>query len=66
MNSKLWRRMRRRRPETLRDLQRRAGNDPGLTLVGARIARGLAEKELARKLGLKEQQIHRDEDSYNS
>lgn len=49
------------------DLKRRAGNDPGLTLVVARIARGLTQKELARKLGLKEQQIQRYEaDRYGS
>jgi HTH-type transcriptional regulator/antitoxin HigA len=49
------------------DLKRRAGNDPGLTLVVARIARGLTQKELARKLGLKEQQIQRYEaDRYAS
>lgn len=49
------------------DLKRRAGTDPGLTLVVARIARGLTQKELARKLGLKEQQIQRYEaDRYGS
>lgn len=48
-------------------LQRRAGDDPGLSLIVARIARNLTQKELARKLGLKEQQIQRYEaDRYNS
>jgi HTH-type transcriptional regulator/antitoxin HigA len=49
------------------DLKRRAGNDPGLALIVARIARNLTQKELARKLGLKEQQIQRYEaDRYSS
>jgi HTH-type transcriptional regulator / antitoxin HigA len=49
------------------DLKRRAKNDPGLSLIVARIARSLTQKELARKLGLKEQQIQRYEaDRYNS
>jgi HTH-type transcriptional regulator/antitoxin HigA len=49
------------------NLKRRAGNDPGRTLIVARIARGLTQKELARKLGLKEQQIQRYEaDRYGS
>src|SRR3979409_218180 len=43
------------------ELKRRAGNDPGLSLIIGRIARGLTQKELARKLGLKEQQIQRYE-----
>jgi HTH-type transcriptional regulator/antitoxin HigA len=48
-------------------LERRAGNEPGLSLIVARIARNLTQKELARKLGLKEQQIQRYEaDRYNS
>jgi HTH-type transcriptional regulator/antitoxin HigA len=48
-------------------LRRRAGNDPGLSLIIARIARNLTQKELARKLGLKEQQIQRYEaDRYSS
>jgi HTH-type transcriptional regulator / antitoxin HigA len=48
-------------------LKRRAGNNPGLSLVVARIARNLTQKELARKLGLKEQQIQRYEaDRYSS
>ena len=50
-----------------RRMKRRAGNDPGLSLVVARIARNLTQKELARKLGLKEQQIQRYEaDRYSS
>lgn len=49
------------------ELKRRAGNDPGLALIVARIARGLTQKELARRLGLKEQQIQRYEaDRYRS
>lgn len=36
-------------------LKLRAGNDPGLALVVARIAQGLSQKELARKLGIREQ-----------
>ncbi|GJL97180.1 MAG: hypothetical protein DHS20C06_09970 [Hyphobacterium sp.] len=43
------------------DLKKRAGNDPGLALIVARIARGFTQKHLARKLGLKEQQIQRYE-----
>ncbi len=49
------------------ELKRRAKNDPGLSLIVARIARNLTQKELARKLGLKEQQIQRYEaDRYAS
>jgi len=49
------------------DLKRRARNDPGLSLIVARIARNFTQKELARKLGLKEQQIQRYEaDRYSS
>ena len=49
------------------ELMRRAGNDLGLALIVARIARGLTQKDLARKLGLKEQQIQRYEsDRYRS
>ena len=48
-------------------LKERAGNDPGLNLIVARISRGFTQKELARKLGLKEQQIQRYEaDRYRS
>jgi len=42
-------------------LKNRAGNDPGMALIVARIAQGLSQKELGRKLGLKEQQIQRYE-----
>jgi HTH-type transcriptional regulator/antitoxin HigA len=49
------------------ELKRHAGNDPGLSLIVGRIARGLTQKELARKLGLKEQQIQRYEaDRYST
>ena len=40
-------------------LKEQAGNDPGAFLIAARIVRGLTQKELARKLGLKEQAIQR-------
>lgn len=43
------------------ELKRRAGNDPGYALIVARIGSGLTQKELARKLGVKEQQIQRYE-----
>jgi HTH-type transcriptional regulator/antitoxin HigA len=43
-------------PELLR---RQAGNEPGSYLIAIRIARGLSQKELARKLGLREQAIQR-------
>jgi HTH-type transcriptional regulator/antitoxin HigA len=43
------------------ELRRRAGNDPGLALIVARIALGFSQKELGRRLGLKEQQIQRYE-----
>lgn len=42
-------------------LKNRAGNDPGMALIVARIAQGFSQKELGRKLGLKEQQIQRYE-----
>jgi HTH-type transcriptional regulator/antitoxin HigA len=42
-------------------LKERVGNDPGALLVAARIIKRLSQKELARKLGLKEQQIQRYE-----
>ena len=42
-------------------LKEKIGNDPGLSLIVARIARGMTQKDLARKLGLKEQQIQRYE-----
>ncbi len=45
----------------------RASTNSGVSLIVARIARGLTQKELARRLGLKEQQIQRYEaDRYNS
>jgi len=42
-------------------LKERAGNDAGMALIVARISHGLSQKELGRKLGLKEQQIQRYE-----
>lgn len=42
-------------------LKQLAGNDPGLNLIVARITRGFTQKELAKKLGLKEQQVQRYE-----
>ena len=36
-----------------------AGTDPGAFLIAARIMRGLSQKDLARKLGLREQMIQR-------
>lgn len=42
-------------------LAEKAGNDPGATLIVARIALGLSQKDLARKLGLREQAIQRYE-----
>lgn len=48
-------------------LRRRAGSDPGIVLIVARIARRYSQKDLARRLGLKEQQIQRYEaDRYRS
>lgn len=40
-------------------LKQCAGNDPGAFLIVARIIKGLSQKELARKLGLREQMIQR-------
>lgn len=40
-------------------LRDRAGDDPGAFLIVARIIKGLSQKELARKLGLREQAIQR-------
>lgn len=40
-------------------LKKRAGNDPGALLIAARIIARLSQKDLARKLGLREQQIQR-------
>lgn len=42
-------------------LKKMAGNDLGSQLIVARIAKGLTQKELARKLGLQEQAIQRYE-----
>ncbi|MES3047150.1 XRE family transcriptional regulator [Sphingomonas faeni] len=42
-------------------LKRQAANDPGAMLIVARLAKGWPQKELARKLGLPEQQIQRYE-----
>ena len=40
-------------------MRQQAGNDPGSFLIAARIVRGLSQKDLARKLGLREQAIQR-------
>ncbi|MEE3624540.1 XRE family transcriptional regulator [Nitrospirillum sp. BR 11752] len=40
-------------------LKEQTGNDPGAFLIAARIMRGFSQKELARKLGLREQAIQR-------
>lgn len=42
-------------------MRRKAGNDPGAALIVARISRALSQKELARKLGLREQAVQRYE-----
>jgi HTH-type transcriptional regulator/antitoxin HigA len=48
-------------------LKQRANNDPGDLLIVARINSGMSQKELARKLGLREQAIQRYEaDRYRS
>jgi HTH-type transcriptional regulator / antitoxin HigA len=48
-------------------LRQQAGKDPGAALIVARISRGLSQKELARKLGLREQAIQRYEaENYRS
>ena len=48
-------------------LEGRADKDPGLTLIVARIAKGFSQRDLAWRLGLKEQQIQRYEaDRYSS
>lgn len=44
-----------------RPLQKRAGSDPGLTMIVARIARGMSQRDLAWRLGVKEQQVQRYE-----
>ena len=48
-------------------LKKLVGNNIGLSLIVARIAKGLSQKELAERLGLREQQIQRYEaDRYQS
>ena len=48
-------------------LASRAKHDPGVTLIVARIANGLTQKELAWRLGIKEQQVQCNEaDRYRS
>lgn len=48
-------------------LRERIGSDPGLALIVARIAKGLTQKDLAWRLGVKEQQVQRYEaDRYRS
>jgi len=42
-------------------MRKNAGHDPGAALIVARLARGLTQKELARKLGLREQAVQRYE-----
>ena len=49
------------------ELEERVGFDPGLVLIVARIAKGFTQKELAWRLGMKEQQIQRYEaDRYST
>lgn len=48
-------------------LERRAGSDPGLMLIVARIAKGYTQRDLAWRLGVKEQQVQRYEaDRYSA
>jgi HTH-type transcriptional regulator/antitoxin HigA len=48
-------------------LERRAESDPGLMLIVARIAKGYTQRDLAWRLGVREQQVQRYEaDRYNS
>lgn len=48
-------------------LQQRTTRDPGVTLIVARIAKGYSQRDLAWRLGIKEQQVQRYEaDRYNS
>ena len=48
-------------------LERRAGSNPGLMLIVARIAKGYTQRDLAWRLGIKEQQVQRNEaDRYSS
>ena len=49
------------------DLEAHAKSDPGVMLIVARIAKGYSQKDLAWRLGLKEQQVQRYEaDRYDS
>ncbi|XUM24054.1 ImmA/IrrE family metallo-endopeptidase [Bradyrhizobium oligotrophicum S58] len=49
------------------ELQQQCGTDPGIALIVARIAKGYSQKELAWRLGIKEQQVQRYEaDRYSS
>lgn len=48
-------------------LQQRASSDPGVTLIVARIAKGYSQRDLAWRLGVKEQQVQRYEaDRYST
>lgn len=48
-------------------LEQRASSDPGVTLIVARIAKGYSQRDLAWRLGVKEQQVQRYEaDRYSS
>lgn len=48
-------------------LLKESGTDPGLTLIVARIAKGYSQRDLAWRLGVKEQQVQRYEaDRYSS
>ncbi len=48
-------------------LEQRAGSDPGLVLIVARIAKGYTQRDLAWRIGVKEQQIQRYEaDRYST
>lgn len=48
-------------------LEQRASSDPGVTLIVARIAKGYSQRDLAWRLGVKEQQVQRYEaDRYST
>ncbi|MBX9453599.1 MAG: ImmA/IrrE family metallo-endopeptidase [Mesorhizobium sp.] len=50
-----------------RPLLKRVGSDPGLTLIVARIAKRMSQRDLAWRLGVKEQQVQRYEaDRYST
>lgn len=50
-----------------RPLQKQAGSDPGLILIVARIAKKMSQRDLAWRLGVKEQQVQRYEaDRYST